>query len=85
MAMQMAGALVAPEPIRDERGAALAIAHFEETVRPLMRAMRVARVERERALDEAGPGRDRAGLDPGPAEIPEKPPIFGPVRRQLFE
>src|SRR3974390_2595785 len=85
MAMQLAGALVARQPIRQKGAAALGITGFEKAVRPLMRAVGVAWIERERALDKPGSVGDRAGFDLRPAEIAQKPPILRPVRRQLFE
>jgi hypothetical protein len=54
-------------------------------MRSLMRAMRVARVEFERAFDERDARRQITGLDIRPAEISQEPPILGPMRRQFLQ
>src|SRR5580704_14014713 len=86
MAMQVSGAGVTGQPVLDEAGAARGVAGLEIAVRTLVRAMRVLRVEPKRALDQRRPLGDISGLDIGPAEIAEKPPIIrAPARRQHLE
>src|SRR5580700_3422534 len=57
----------------------------KKAVDALVRRVSVPRVAGERALDQPGAFLDLAGLDVGPAEIAEKPPIVTPMRRQFFE
>ena len=85
MAVKMTGAFVPFQPVLDEAGTAGRVTRLEETVDPLMRRVGITRVAGERAFDQAGAGRDLSGLDVGPAEIAEKPPILAPMWRQFFE
>jgi len=73
------------DPLENTIGAAGRIARLKVAVRPLMRAMSVARIEGQRTLDQPRPGNHRAGLDLRPAEISREPPVFGPMQRQLLE
>src|SRR6266436_8682693 len=77
--------VVAIEPILDERGTAGGVARLVKAVGSLVRCVCVPRVAGERTLDQPGSLRHLAGLDVGPAEITEKPPIVTPMRRQFFE
>lgn len=83
--MQLPRTLIFGQPRPDEIGSARRVAQFEETMRALMRCVRIPRIAGERALDQPGPSLHLAGFDIGPTEITKKPPILAPMRRQSLQ
>ena len=76
---------VVRQPFCEKRSAAGGVAHFEKAVGALMRGMSVPRVAGERTLDERDTGGNVSGLDIGPPQITEEPPVVAPLRRQLLK
>jgi hypothetical protein len=69
MAMQLPRLLIFGQPHPDEIGSARRIAQFEETMRALMRCVRISRIAGERALDQSSSDSHFAGFDIGPTEV----------------
>src|SRR5579884_191860 len=85
VAVELARRVVTAPPSGEKARAAAGITGLVIAMRAGMRRMRVPRVQRKRAFDQWNALGKRAGLDPRPAEIGEKPPILAPVGGKAFQ